>query len=394
MLQINKTNSRHNNYTATKYILNRPPRLTVIPVVIVIWRSSSPIRFYRVVVWPVYLIPLYLFLSLLLVEQFLLWPFQRFSKSKGYHLLKARGQYYPLTDSAAVPKSSSSADKMREFKVQHRQLIRDQVRQSPQLTSSRNDKPQPPLHDDDGGDYDEAEPETTNLWRERIKAADNQDNGAPNRPRLDLRLGQKINDLFDASTKAVVLGHGTSKNVKFEWMITPWSECSQPCGTGIGFRVRIFYCSSGPHRIKMTHNNIVLFWAATLSMCFHSDKEIRSILVPFHSSDPSIVWCVWTMPARVWRMCSARTRAWSCRTQLKSVAAAIVRNGAPKTGSRASRPSARAGTRPFSVAPCSAIRTVARSWTENAIERRDLSRSANATARNAKVFGEWTRGAR
>ena len=36
----------------------------------------------------------------------------------------------------------------------------------------------------------------------------------------------------------IVLGVGPAKNIQFEWMITPWSECSQTCGAnGSGYRV-------------------------------------------------------------------------------------------------------------------------------------------------------------
>lgn len=38
-----------------------------------------------------------------------------------------------------------------------------------------------------------------------------------------------------------VLGEGPRDSVKFEWMVTPWSECSQSCGPDIGYRVNKFY---------------------------------------------------------------------------------------------------------------------------------------------------------
>lgn len=34
-----------------------------------------------------------------------------------------------------------------------------------------------------------------------------------------------------------VLGEGPRDSVKFEWMVTPWTECSQNCGSEIGYRV-------------------------------------------------------------------------------------------------------------------------------------------------------------
>lgn len=40
---------------------------------------------------------------------------------------------------------------------------------------------------------------------------------------------------------AVILGKGTVDNVKFEWMITDWSKCSQSCG-GNGFQMRAAHC--------------------------------------------------------------------------------------------------------------------------------------------------------
>lgn len=34
-----------------------------------------------------------------------------------------------------------------------------------------------------------------------------------------------------------VLGKGSRDSVKFEWMISPWSECSQSCAPEVGYKV-------------------------------------------------------------------------------------------------------------------------------------------------------------
>lgn len=43
--------------------------------------------------------------------------------------------------------------------------------------------------------------------------------------------------LSQDAENVTVLGNGPRDSVKFEWMVTPWSECSQSCGPEIGYKV-------------------------------------------------------------------------------------------------------------------------------------------------------------
>ena len=54
---------------------------------------------------------------------------------------------------------------------------------------------------------------------------------------LDWALGRKIHALLDPEKTGTVLGQGPARDLQFEWLITPWTECSQRCGHGQGFRV-------------------------------------------------------------------------------------------------------------------------------------------------------------
>lgn len=46
--------------------------------------------------------------------------------------------------------------------------------------------------------------------------------------------------LSQDAENVTVLGNGPRDSVKFEWMITPWSECSQTCSKEPGYKVNDF----------------------------------------------------------------------------------------------------------------------------------------------------------
>lgn len=80
---------------------------------------------------------------------------------------------------------------------------------------------------------------TTSSVRMESVSSQKQNRNPNNSRRLDWRLGQRINALIESPGESgIVLGEGTATDLKFEWLITPWTECSLPCGQG-GFRVRM-----------------------------------------------------------------------------------------------------------------------------------------------------------
>lgn len=50
----------------------------------------------------------------------------------------------------------------------------------------------------------------------------------------------------DGLGRMVVLGRGRAENLKFDWMITDWSKCTQTCG-GNGFQMRAAHCMVSYH---------------------------------------------------------------------------------------------------------------------------------------------------
>ncbi|XP_049815817.1 protein madd-4-like [Schistocerca nitens] len=57
-----------------------------------------------------------------------------------------------------------------------------------------------------------------------------------------VKYGKPDEDMYeDEFGPAVVLGRGSAENLKFDWMITEWSKCSQTCGGG-GFQTRTAHC--------------------------------------------------------------------------------------------------------------------------------------------------------
>lgn len=53
--------------------------------------------------------------------------------------------------------------------------------------------------------------------------------------------GLNAASFIDDAENITALSSVAQDSIKFEWMISPWSECSQSCGTEVGFRVCLFY---------------------------------------------------------------------------------------------------------------------------------------------------------
>lgn len=53
--------------------------------------------------------------------------------------------------------------------------------------------------------------------------------------------GLNANAFADDAMNVTVSSTTLQENIKFEWMVSPWSECSQSCGPDIGYRVTYFY---------------------------------------------------------------------------------------------------------------------------------------------------------
>lgn len=53
-----------------------------------------------------------------------------------------------------------------------------------------------------------------------------------------LGQGELWNEVIWVNIRTVkIVSTGEREKVKFEWMITTWSECSQTCGEGLGIKV-------------------------------------------------------------------------------------------------------------------------------------------------------------
>lgn len=166
------------------------------------------------------------------VLQFLLWPFQSFSNSRGYNLVKQNSLTGPVT--AAVRGRGGGPDK---------------------LPISSNSRMADNDYDEDNENVEELKkllgtsvirmksaPDASSSSSSKLGGDNKLGNSIHRNRPLDWRLGQRINALMATTTTtgdspSIVLGQGSAKDLKFEWLITPWSECSQSCGMGAGFRV-------------------------------------------------------------------------------------------------------------------------------------------------------------
>ncbi|XP_031629322.1 protein madd-4 isoform X6 [Contarinia nasturtii] len=65
-----------------------------------------------------------------------------------------------------------------------------------------------------------------------------------------LSLGQGVENV-------TVLGNGPRDSVKFEWMVTPWTECSQNCGPEIGYKFRRTQCMVRLHNTTQNVDSVL-----------------------------------------------------------------------------------------------------------------------------------------
>ncbi|XP_055685140.1 protein madd-4 isoform X4 [Lutzomyia longipalpis] len=129
-------------------------------------------------------------------ESQLLWPFQSFSHSKGHDMLIRNGQYFPELDIGADT-------------PQPQALIQPNTNFQHHLNTIQNAAGEEVLSDE--------------------------------APLHHITAAEFFGDVTNSS-EAIVLGHGSPTNLKFEWTYSSWTDCSQSCGNGFGIKTRTVQC--------------------------------------------------------------------------------------------------------------------------------------------------------
>ncbi|XP_055685146.1 protein madd-4 isoform X8 [Lutzomyia longipalpis] len=132
----------------------------------------------------------------LLASLQLLWPFQSFSHSKGHDMLIRNGQYFPELDIGADT-------------PQPQALIQPNTNFQHHLNTIQNAAGEEVLSDE--------------------------------APLHHITAAEFFGDVTNSS-EAIVLGHGSPTNLKFEWTYSSWTDCSQSCGNGFGIKTRTVQC--------------------------------------------------------------------------------------------------------------------------------------------------------
>ncbi|KAG8287190.1 peptidase activity protein [Homalodisca vitripennis] len=99
-----------------------------------------------------------------------------------------------------------------------------------------------------------------------------------------------IDDPTTEDSSIVVLGKGRPENVKFDWMVSEWSSCSQTCG-GNGFQIRKAHCMVRLHNTTQDVDSNLCVDAGletptTLQKCGHQicPRWMTSDWSPCHES--------------------------------------------------------------------------------------------------------------
>lgn len=122
--------------------------------------------------------------------------------------------------------------------------------------------------------------------------------------------------LAQDAENVTVLGNGPRDSVKFEWRVTPWTECSQSCGPEIGYKVSLHFHSQHTHIIfKIKHIRIFIVLLTLMAIKI------------FYSFVEHNVWFDYKIQHRMWTVYCARMLVYRNQKHLKNAEAKNVHSG-------------------------------------------------------------------